>query len=146
MIKFNPFKAGSIVLACLIYIFEWDKIVASGKSPEEKQKLFDGDGLKFVPDLSADAKPVEYFQKHRKNANEDGQHYPANSLFRGVKNSRVLWASQSIGEAKDWEKQLSMDVSNGIVEKYCQLHKPGVADKLIADFVEGLRILTMTQK
>lgn len=139
MIKFNPFKAGSIIFACLLFIFEWDKIEASGKKPSEKGELFDK--LLFVPDLNAkDENPVEFFEKHRKLANEDTEGYPRNSPFRGAlsKNSRVLWAAQKDGKAKDWDERLTKQVCLGIVTNYCQLHKEGVGDKLVADLREAM--------
>lgn len=137
MIKFNPFKAGSIILACLMFIFEWDKIEASNSKPSEKAELFDK--LLFVPSLDTkDEDPVEYFQKHRKLANEDGKDYPRNSPFRGAlaKNSRVIWAAQKVGKSKGWDEKLTEQVSLGIVTNYCQLHKEGVGDKLVKELRE----------
>lgn len=139
MIKFNPFKAGSILLACLMFIFEWDKIEASKKLPSEKLEAWDA--LGFTPDLNAkDENPVEFFEKHRKLANEDGADYPRNSPFRGAlsKNSRVIWAAQNVGKSESWDKNLTKQVSLGIVTNYCQLHKADVWKKLVADLREAM--------
>lgn len=116
-IKYNPFKASSIVAAILLYI--------SFAKNERKDVDMVIDTEDFVDN------PLKIYQEKKEEAKRDRNFikYEPRSMFRSSKENKIVWAADN-DIAKNWKKEESCCVSTAIVGLYGNLRNSNILNGL----------------
>ena len=117
-VKYNPFRASSVLMAILMYI-----VFTQQKHDVE---------FEMDKDAKKDEDVLAFFEKHQALAKKDTQYseYPARSIFREKNIPLLLWAVSNEEKAKGWRPGDSENIEAAIICSYSNLTNPEVLKEL----------------